>query len=903
MIATPKTLLGCFVAWSLWHSGESNAWSQDFAFGTLAGNAGYGDADGYTNKARFYFPQGIVADGAGNIYVADTENSALRRIDPSGLVSTLAGDAGNPGAVDGAGASALFNLPQGVAADGSGNIYVADTANSLIRRVTLSGMVSTVAGKPGVSGSSDGTNSDASFRLPGAVAVDTGGVLYIADTFNNNIRMIAPSSTNWIVTTIAGSATGAGNSDGTNSTARFNHPSGIAVDAAQNLYIADTGNNKIRRIALVGTNWITTTLAALTSPVGITLNGSILYVTASTDDTVRKLAHSGTNWVVTLLAGKSGVPGSTDGTTNAQFNYPCGISTGTNGSLYVADSLNNTVRKVTSAGVVTTLAGLAGGPDSVDGLADQARFNGPLGLAFDTETNLYVADSGNNTIRMVTPPGLVTTIAGVATNPPGSIDGAGTNAAFSSPAAVVMDQNGFLLVADQSNNQIRRLSRAGNQWSVTTVAGRSGTVFLGSITNFVGPVTNIVAGATYVSTGFSSTPQFINYSGAVTNISHKTTNVVIVISSSPFYTNVFNGKTTIIALTANSFTLSPYVTSTVFFNSSTYKNYGGVVTNGPGNVTIVITNIPFLTNVVNGKTQTNWLTANIFTLPPAPTLLNGNGTNALFFHPSGLALDNANTLYVADGGTNGVRLVAADGTVTTLAAAYGFYTVLPAQFGTNRLFYRSSAVCVDAAGTVYVADTANNTIRLISPGGTAVTIAGSPGSYGVVDGSNSVARFAAPAAIAVDSQTNLFVIDSLAHTIRKIARTGTNWVVTTIGGLANVPGNAEGIGHAARFNNPGGIALDIEGNLYIADTGNNTIRFGLPVAMNVALGISGSVNQVVVSWPATAAAAGFVLETSAAPGSGNWTTATNPSTILGDEMEITNDTTTAPAAFYRLHRP
>src|SRR5262249_6807273 len=152
--------------------------------------------------------------------VADTENSTLRRIDPSGLASTLAGDPGNAGNADGTGPLALFNLPQGIATDGSGNIFVADTANNLIRKVDPSGTVITLAGQPGGSGNSDGTNTGALFKLPGALAVDTTGVLYVADTFNNTVRMVVPSDTNWIVTTIAGSAGGAGDSNGTNSTAR-----------------------------------------------------------------------------------------------------------------------------------------------------------------------------------------------------------------------------------------------------------------------------------------------------------------------------------------------------------------------------------------------------------------------------------------------------------------------------------------------------------------------------------------------------------------------------------------------------------------------------------------------------------------------------------------------------------
>ena len=294
---------------------------------------------------------------------------------------------------------------------------------------------------------------------------------------------------------------------------------------------------------------------------------------------------------------------------------------------------------------------------------------------------------------------------------------------------------------------------------------------------------------------------------------------------------------------------------------------------------------------------------NVFQLPAAPPLLNGVGTNALFYHPSGLALDGAGNLYVADGGTNGVRFIAPNGMVTTLAGSYGAYSVSPAQFGTNTLFYHSSAVAVDGAGNIYVADAANNTIRMIAPGMSAVTIAGSPGLYGFADGTNATARFAAPVSLALDAQTNLFITDSSSHIIRCIAPSGTNWVVTTAGGLANVPGSTDGFGNTARFNNPGGLTLDSFGNLYVADTGNDTIRFGLRELAAATLQISLTASQVTISWPASASAAGFMLETSSSLTSGGWVAVGNLPTAVGNQLIITTNTVSATAAFFRLRKP
>ncbi len=569
-----------------------------------------------------------------------------------------------------------------------------------------------------------------------------------------------------------------------------------------------------------------------------------LYIAASADNTLRRLSLAGTSWVLSTVAGLSGVFGSADGFgTNASFNYHHGIAAATNGVLYVADSLNHTIRQITATGVVSTLAGLAGGPGGNDGSQSQARFNAPLGLAVDAGNNVYVADSQNNTVRRITLGGVVSTLAGMATNLAGSADGFGVDASFNRPAAVAVAGRTNVYVADFSNNEIRKLTLTETNWIVTTLAGRSGSVYYGLITNVVGNTTS-------VSTALSDTASFVNYSGLITNVA------------------------------------------------------GGVT-----NVSVIITNVPTVTATINGVNQINHLATNVFSLGSAPQALDGTGVNALFYHPSGLALDSLGNLYVADGGTNGVRLVTPAGLVTTLPGSAGAYLVDPSRFGTNQLFFHSSAVAVDAAANVFVAAKANNTIRMLAPSGTnwAVTnIAGSPGFFGIADGTNAVARFASPTSIALDAQRNLFVADALSHTLRKIAPLGTNWVVTTVAGAAGVSGSVDGPGGDARFNNPNGIAVDGAGNLYVADTGNNTIRFGqvAPASVqSVALQIWRSRSQVVVAWPASAAAAGFALETSLGLGADrSWLASTDVPVVSGASLVVTN-ATAAGATFYRLRKP
>ncbi len=430
--------------------------AQEYTFTTLAGpDESPGALDGQGHAARFSGPSSVAVDGAGNVYVADIWNNTIRKVTVGGVVTTLAGLAGSTGGADGTGSAARFYGPSGVAVDSAGNVYVAEFYNSTIRKVTPAGMVTTLAGLAGSSGTNDGTGSAARFNGPNGVAVDSAGNVYVADPGNHAIRKVTPAA---VVTTLA---------------AYFGDPSGVAVDIAGNVYVADTefsGNFygmifKVTPGGVVGksiASWYG-------KAIGVAVDGAgNAYVGDSGNCAIQKVTPNG---LVTTLAG--GSSGSADGTGSAaRFFGPQGVAVDSAGNIYVADLGNNAIRKVTSGGVVTTLAGLAGTWGSADGTGSAARFNGPQGATVDSTGNVYLADAGNDTIRKVTPAGVVTTLAGLA-GQTGINDGTGSAARFNGPAGVAVDSASNVYVADTGdvafpNNAIRKVTPAE---VVTTLAG------------------------------------------------------------------------------------------------------------------------------------------------------------------------------------------------------------------------------------------------------------------------------------------------------------------------------------------------------------------------------------------------------------------------------------------------
>jgi hypothetical protein len=717
------------------------------SLGLLAGElGGAGTIDGTGAAARFTSPNGMIGDGAGNLYVADGSHAIRKIVIATGAVTTLAGSPGLNGAVDGTGGAARFDTPMGLALDGAGNLYVADRLNGAIRRVVIAtGAVTTLAGQLGQGGgSANGRGTAAQFWQPCGIAGDGAGNLYVSECGNRTIRKVVIATA--AVTTLAGTAGEGGSVDGVGAAARFDDPVDITSDGAGNLYVADATYDVIRKI-VIATRAVTTLAGAagqfgsadgtgaaalFGSPTGVASDGAgNLYVVDSYNDTIRKIVIA--TGAVTTLAGTAGQEGSANGIgAAARFLRPTGVASNGTGGLFVAD--NNTVRAIALAtGTVTTVAGTAGPTRSGANTSWAALLNRPFGVATDGAGNLFVADTESNVIRkVVLATGVMTTFAGGAIG--AGADGTGTAASFFEPQGIVSDGAGNLYVADTSDDTIRKIVIATG--AVTTLAGASrqpdSTDGTGANARFAGP--------------------------------------------------------------------------------------SGITIDGAGNLYVADTNNHTLRKIVIA-------TGAVTTLAGTPLQSgsdDGTGANATFFYPVGMATDGAGNVYVADGGNCTVRqIVIATGVVTTLAGASNQCTGADGT-GTAARLFGPGGLASDGAGNLYVADGGDHTIRkIVIATGVVTTFAGTLGQTGIADGTGSTARFHGPYGLGSDGAGNLYVADTFNNALRKVVlATGT---VTTVVAPPAPTGSADGIGSAAFFTAPAGIASDQAGNLYVAD-GNDTIR-------------------------------------------------------------------------------
>ena len=682
--------------------------AQEFEWRTFAGSAsGPGFQDGLLADTHFSGIYGVAADPAGNLFVTDSSNHTIRKISTNGVSSTLAGTPGKPGSDDGLGDEASFYGPAGIAIDPAGFLLVADSGNQLIRRISPTGEVATVAGQPGLTGSTDGPGASARFNYPQGIALDRDGAIFVTDTYNHTIRKISPDGE---VSTIAGKAGEMGSADGTAGNARFASPIGLVFTADGFLHVADTGNCTLRRI----------------SPQG----------------------------VVTTTAGQAGNFAFADGVgTAALFADPTGMTLDADGNLIVTDPSNCLLRRVTPAGVVTTLAGTLGIEGLINGLPGVARFSYPQGIAFNPVTGLIaVADIGNEALRTVTAAGLTATLAG-GPREQEATEGVGTAARFRSPAAITALPDGSFAVADTDNRTVRKLTATGQSSLLAGRTGVSGAADGDFATATFGRPMGVAAdsiGNVYIGDGANKVIRKITLTSGVSTVA---------------------GMPETVAL------------------ADRFMSAGGVAADGFGNVYCTdhnqmrrVTPDGTLQRVAGRVRHVRFIPPNTYLWMWSPINTtqdpDGTGLEAVIGYARGPSCDAAGNVYFADADHHTIRRCTPEGAVTTLAGK-------PREAGSTdgtgaaARFFRPSGVVVAPDGTLYVADEGNHLIRRVSPAGVVTTIGGRVGYAGTGHGIGNQAAFASPGGLTLDPATgDVLVVDTANHRIvRGVAANAPQLVV------------------------------------------------------------------------------------------------------------------------------
>ncbi len=650
----------------VYFSSANFVFKLDVGSGTLTtvagtGKSGFSGDGGPATSARVNYPQGVAVDAAGNVYIADTYNSVIRKVTvASGVITTVAGTPANFGySGDGGPAvQALLNRPFSVALDSAGNFYIADYGNWVIRKVA-NGTISTVAGNnalgPGYAGDG-GPANQAELNYPRGVAVDSGGTnIYIADTYNSRIRKVA----NGTITTVAGNGTQGNLGDGGPATqAEINRPFGVAVDSAANLFIADAYNYSVRKVASgtittvagSGTSGFTgdggaATSARLNSPGSVVVDGSgNLYIADVQNCRIRKVAAS----TITTVAGGAGggeagggiwgYAGDHGPATLAELYQPGAVAVDHSGNLYIADTYNYVIRKVTPDGTITTVAGTGNfGYTGDGGQATSATLDVCYGVAVDAAGNIYIADTGNNAIRKVTvATGVISTVAGNGAAGYYGDAGPATSAYLDQPYAVSVDAGGNIYIADFGNNVIRAVAASNN--FIYTAAGDG-----------YGAGQGAGAGNFYGDGGPANLAEFNGPSG-----------VALDASGNLYIADSYNNAIRVVAANGLIFTLA-----------------GGNLNEG-----------------FSGD--------------------GGPAASAQLAFPTGVAVDSSNNYYIADYDNLRVRKVT-NGVISTVAGSGRAGYAGDGGAATLAELQSPAGVAVDSAGNVYVAEDSNMVVRMLVP--------------------------------------------------------------------------------------------------------------------------------------------------------------------------------------------
>ena len=777
---------------------------------TVAGNGTYGySGDGtLATNASLRGPAGVVLDTAGSLFIADASNHRIRKVGDNGIITTLAGNGTPTYAGDGGPATtASLNVPTGVALAAFGGLYIADQNNNRIRMISTNGIIKTVAGNGNSPYTGDGVAAtNATLYLPSGVALDALGMLYIADQRHNRIREV---DTNGTISTVAGIGSYGYSGDGAEATnAGLYWPDGVAFDPLGNLYIADMDNSRIRK---VDTNGFITTVAG---------NGSLTY------------------------SGDGGAA------INASLNAPDGLALDPFGNLYIADTLNNRIRKVDVNGNIITVAGNGTAAYAGDGGSPtSASLNRPTSVASDAAGNLYIADASNNRIRKVYPPGDATLVlanvtpnhAGgysvVVTSPYGSVTSVVATLTVEAPPIITAQPASQTALLGSS--PVFRVAAAGSgpfgylwyfnstnllqsssspSFALANISAASAGPYTVVVTNAYGSVTSQVATLALLFPPSVITPPISQTVLPGTNVSLSVTAG----GTGPFsYQWRFNGNNLPINI----------ITTVAGNGSGTYAGDGAGATNaslkGPFGVALDAAGNLYIADTTNNRIRMVGADGIITTIA-------GNGTagyagdgaaanNARLSVPCGIVLDASGNLYITDQYNQRIRMVGTNGIITTVAGTFGAGYYGDGGAATNARLSYPRGLALGAPGNLYIADTADYRIRMVGTNGIITTVAGNGGQGFMGDGSAATkATLYYPSGVSLDTLGNLYIADTYNNRIRKVA---TDGIITTVAG--NGTGGFSGDGGAATnasLGGPLGVALDDLGNLFIVDTVNNRIR-------------------------------------------------------------------------------
>lgn len=920
----------------------------EFATGrvtTIAGQT-FGYADGHARDARFYYPEAIWGDGT-NLYIAD--QSAVRRLDLStSVVSTIAGSASNSGSVDGAGASARFSLLTGIWGDGA-SLYLANYNSDTIRRIfspATSGIISTVAGNGTYGFSGDGSvATSASLSHPTDIAVDVGGNIFIADSDNNRIRKVTASG---IISTFAGNGARSFTGDGGPATsAALNGPRGVAVDALGNVLIADSGNHRIRKVTPDGIirtvagngsagfsgDGGPATSAGLLFPFHIALDAANnLYIADSPDQRVRKVTPAG---IISTVAGTgtAGFSGDGGAATSAMLNEPFAVAVDSAGDLFILDQLNSRIRKVTPGGIISTVAGTGAFGFSGDGgPATSAGLDSPEGIAVDGVGNLLIVEFKNR-IRRVTPGGIISTIAGTGTPGFSGDGGPAVSALLNSPEAVAVDNAGNFFIADYGNSRIRKVTISSITLSVapTSVSVRTGTTqqFTATITGAtntsvtwsvngisggnatVGTVSNsglytaptvvpnppiVFVTATSVADPSRFASATVVFSGIT--ISLAPASAVILTGTNYQFTptisgtsntavtwsvnGISGGNTTFGTISASGLFTAPStiptpsafsVTATSVADSS--KSASATVTIArisvsvtPASPVLAIGATQQFTSSLSGTTNAA-VTWGVNGIPGGDALVGTISSTGLYTAPTKVPTPGTVTVgatSAADPSAVGTALVNVVGIISTVAGNGSEDFSGDGGPAISAGLSIAASVTVDSKGNLYVPDEFTHRIRKVTPEGIISTVAGNGIQGFSGDGGPATsASLYHPLSVAVDSADNLFISDSYNYRIRKVTPDG---IIRTVAGngLADRTGDG-GAATSASLYPPQGLAVDGAGNLFIAAPGH--IRKVTPDGTISTFAGNGIGSFGGDGGPATSASIGFDIPGLAADAAGN----------------------------------